>query len=299
MTNPFHSPLTACVAGWLHRRLSPDALDFFHAASAEISGGASARRRAQLFALASRHARSSAALALDAGELRALHAAGCVCFPTRWSELDALRIALLLASPDLLDASFALAYEHAFCFADHGEACALYRALPLLPDGGRFVARAGEGCRSNMRTVFEAVACDSPYPATHFDDVSWRQLVIKAVFIDVPLWRIVGLDARLSADLARMALDLVDERRSAGRSVPPQIWLCLGPHAGERGLEALHEEALLGSVEGQRGALLGLGRAGALSDNANWLAGLFEKHAHFLSEARARGFTQDALQLLH
>ncbi|MFD1559647.1 hypothetical protein ACFSHT_29080 [Paraburkholderia silviterrae] len=76
MTNPFHSPLTACIAAWLHTRLPPDSLDFFCAASAEISEGASAQRRAQLFALASRHTRTSTALALDAEELRTLHAAG-------------------------------------------------------------------------------------------------------------------------------------------------------------------------------------------------------------------------------
>jgi hypothetical protein len=41
-----------------------------------------------------------------------------------------------------------------------------------------------------------------------------------------------GLDERLSGELARMALDLADERRSAGRPVNPLLWLCLGAHGG-------------------------------------------------------------------
>ena len=57
-----------------------------------------------------------------------------------------------------------------------------------------------------MLTVFEANACDTPYPATHLDDLAWRQLVIKALFVGAPLWRVYGLDKRLDAELARMAM---------------------------------------------------------------------------------------------
>jgi hypothetical protein len=113
-----------------------------------------------------------------------------------------------------------------------------------------------------MQSVFESIACDNPYPVRCFDDGTWRQLVIKAVFIEAPLWRVYGLDSRLSPELARMALDLAEERRSAGRPVQPALWLCLGEYAGERGISALLKEFAAANGKGRGAAVLALARAG-------------------------------------
>ena len=67
-----------------------------------------------------------------------------------------------------------------------------------------------------------------------------------------------------------MALDLADERRSAGRAIPPELWLCLGTHGGERALAALENELAGGGSTAEAGAArlerraaaLGLARAG-------------------------------------
>ena len=61
-----------------------------------------------------------------------------------------------------------------------------------------------------------------------------------------------------------MALDLADERRSAGRSVQHELWLCLGMHAGERGVTALELELSPDNQDsrGRRAAAYGLARAG-------------------------------------
>lgn len=190
--------------------------------------------------------------------------------PTHWTALEAARVHLILSRMDLELESGAKAVESAFRFADEGELCALYRSLAHLPGGKRFVWRAAEGCRTNMASVFAADVLDTPYPAEHFDAVPFNQAVIKALFVGVPLSRLWCLDRRMSADLARMALDLADERRSAGREISPDLWLCLGTFSGERGLAALEleiarapkltdEEALFGP----RAAVLALGRAGA------------------------------------
>ena len=87
---------------------------------------------------------------------------------------------------------------------------------------------------------------------------------IKCIFIEAPLWRLYGLDDRLTPDLARMALDLAEERRSAHRPVQPELWLCLGPHAGERGLASLLQEldSANSNTLGRQAAALALGRAG-------------------------------------
>ncbi|CAB3806302.1 hypothetical protein LMG28688_06329 [Paraburkholderia caffeinitolerans] len=286
------------LSALLGAHLSHEANTFRSSAMNEIRNGVSMQRLAQLLALASRHARAGVPLALTPDELHPLNIGVPGWNPAQWSLLETLRIALLLASPDRESDAFPAAFQHCFQFADHGESCALYRALPLLPRGERFVWRAREGCRSNMRSLFEAVALDSPYPAQHFDDVAWRQLVIKAVFIDAPLWRVDGLDRRLSPELARMALDLADERRSAGRAVSPQTWLCLGPYAGERGLRALQKELAEGDEQGKRGALLAIARAGALTTERHWLRTAFNTHTPFIEQARQDGFTQRTFRFL-
>ena len=48
-------------------------------------------------------------------------------------------------------------------------------------------------------------------------------MVLKAVFVGLPLERIVGLEQRLTAELSRMALDYASERRAAGRPVPGDL----------------------------------------------------------------------------
>ena len=183
--------------------------------------------------------------------------------PERWTLLETGRVTLVLEHPGRDDERVERALEEAFRYSEVGEQCALYRSLALLPDPARFAWRAGEGARSNMRSVFEAACCDTPYAALHLDDVAWRAVAIKALFIGAPLWRVPGVDGRIDAELARVALDLADERRSAGRAVFPELWMCLGTQGGVRGCASLEAELEAGEARGRAGAALGLARAAA------------------------------------
>jgi hypothetical protein len=211
----------------LEARLTPSALAWHRSTLSEIADGVSEARFCALFSLASRHAQRSA-LAPTSSDLESAQRILEGWNPERWNVLEALRVTLLLAHRDLGGDAGPVVIDEAFRYADEGESWGVWRA--------------GEGCRSNMRSLFEAAALDTPFPALHFDDLAWRQCVIKCLFIGAPLWRLWGLDTRLSSELARMALDLADERRSAARAVPHELWLCLGPYGGARGLEALERE---------------------------------------------------------
>lgn len=250
-----------CLMGLLEPRLDAQAAEYLGRQLEEVRAGLSDTRFAALLSRASRFS-PRAPLAPSDEECAAAGSALEGWNPERWLILEAWRVALVLARPDLAELSAQLAIEEAFRFADEGEARALYRCLAHLPAPERFAWRAGEGCRTNIVPVFEAVACDTPYAFRHFDDLAWNQLAIKAVFIDAPLWRVFGLDQRLSAELARMALDLVDERRSAGRAVQHELWLCLGEHGGARGRDALLQELEHGPEVGRRAAAVALVRAG-------------------------------------
>jgi hypothetical protein len=136
---------------------------------------------------------------------------------------EAARIALIVDS-DVDPQSLGDLFSH----GDNDERRAILRALPELRDPARFVPLAVEACRTSVLSVFEAIACDNPFPAEHFADASFNQMVLKALFVGVSLERVVGLRTRLSPDLARMARDYAAERRAAGRSIPPDLGLIGG-----------------------------------------------------------------------
>ena len=123
-----------------------------------------------------------------------------------------------------------LAPAELWAHGDNRERQAVLKALPLLPEPAAFVELAIEACRTNVLTIFEAIACENPYPAAHFPELHYNQLVLKAAFMGVALARIVGLAARKNAELARMAADYAAERRAAGRPVPDDLAFILeGP----------------------------------------------------------------------
>lgn len=164
---------------------------------------------------------------LAAEDHEALCSAG-IPAPERWGLDDLARAALLLQALGLLPAE-----EHAgfvrglYLRGDYREQAAVLRALMLLPEPARFLDMAVNACRTNVLDVFEAIACENPYPARYFPDPSFNQLVLKALFVGVPLGRIVGLAERNSGELRRMAQDYASERRAAGRPVPADIGLVL------------------------------------------------------------------------
>jgi hypothetical protein len=134
------------------------------------------------------------------------------------------RVALLLRAGEALDASsYHALVEDCYSRGDLREKQAVLRALPLVPEPERFVPLAVEACRTHIQPVFEAIACENPYPATYFPELNFNQMVLKALFIGVALDRVLDLEARVTPELGRMAEDYASERRAAGRSVPSDI----------------------------------------------------------------------------
>ncbi len=144
--------------------------------------------------------------------------------PEAWSLACTLRVGLLASACTALDSRDHLPLlKEAYAKGDNGERIAVLRALALLPDPRRFVEIATEACRTHVQDVFEAIACDNPFPEHYFPDQSYNQLVIKALFTEVPLARVQGLRARRNAELYRMARDYEAERRAAARPVSTDL----------------------------------------------------------------------------
>lgn len=153
--------------------------------------------------------------------------------PGHWNLLRAARVYLLLQYPHDNRDKWLATLNRLFETADLHEQEALYAALPLLPHPEHLKLRAAEGLRTNITSVFDAVALLNPYPAEYLDEPAWNQLVLKAVFLQRPLFQIHRADSRANLTLARTLVEYAHERWAAGRTVTPELWRFVGPFLGE------------------------------------------------------------------
>jgi hypothetical protein len=218
------------IRGWLDARLAPEQLAWLDEQVQRIASGGSAPALAAAIGLAPRRL-GKAALDLIATEREAGRRLVDGLDTTGWSVDQAARMLFLLASFDGDERAFAGRLEALLRSGEIGEHIALYRGLPLYPAPELLLPLAGEGVRSAVLPVFEAVAHRSPFPAAHFPEPMWNQMVVKALFIESRLAPIQGLDERRNPELARMLVDYARERWAARRSVSPELWRCVGPFA--------------------------------------------------------------------
>ncbi len=216
------------LTDWLVQRLSVAEFSAFSIELAAIAAGAPDRQLFKLFSLLPRRVgKADLALSLADRERAATLCPGWN--PREWSVDQAARALLLLSLPQTDAGQVKARFEQLFTTAGLQELIALHQTLPLLPHPDRYRFWADEGIRSHMTGVFNAIALNNPYPATHFDTAAWNQLILKTIFIDSPLDPIYGLDDRANPTLAGMLIDYVHERWAAHRRVTPEIWRLIGP----------------------------------------------------------------------
>lgn len=144
--------------------------------------------------------------------------------------LQTVRTYLLLMLPANNMESYKENLSRLFETADIDEQVTLYKALSLLPFAEVWVERAKEGIRTNITDVFDAIALDNSYPSNFLSQEAWNQMVLKAVFMQRPLFRIYGADKRANPELAEMLIDFAHERWAANRKVMPELWRFVGPY---------------------------------------------------------------------
>jgi hypothetical protein len=250
---------------WISRATDDHGAAWFRGAIEANSRTTNDRALGMAIGLAPRRL-GKAPLVLGADDLARAKALRHGLDPGGWTVDQLARIALMAASYRD-DASFAERLDRFCATAEINELIAMYLGLPVYPAANLIAPRAHEAIRSGMKPVFEAVAHRNPYPCEAFAEDDWNQMVVKAVFIESPLWPIHGLDERGNPHLARMLVALASERRAAGRPISHEIWRCIAPHADAEAIAAMTHTWATGVENGRLAITLALKPAPDLTAN--------------------------------
>ncbi|SHM38622.1 hypothetical protein SAMN04488057_101284 [Cyclobacterium lianum] len=237
----------------LTRNSSAESMRWLEDQVARIKGAKGDMKLFLAFSQASRHF-SRERLGLTASDQSAAHEIRPGFQPGFWTVMQTARTLLVLEALTEENADWVPTLDKLFESADMNELEALYAALPLYPFPEKFKKRAAEGIRTNITSVFDAVALNNPYPSEFLDEPAWNQLLLKAIFMQRPLYRITGADTRANVNLARTLVDYVHERWSAGRNVVPELWRFVHPFADEE-IIGLFEKVLQQGGELERQAV--------------------------------------------
>lgn len=118
--------------------------------------------------------------------------------------------------------------------ADKNEHATFLKYLILLPNSENYLSVAVDAIRTNIVTVFDAIALNNPYPGQFFSDDQWNQMYLKAAFIERDLGKIMHIDERANKELSHIISDYAHERWAASREIEPRIWRPVGPFIDDR-----------------------------------------------------------------
>lgn len=138
------------------------------------------------------------------------------------------RVWLLLQLDPSEKTAYVNSIESLFRSAEMNELVALYSSLPVLAYPDAWKHRCTEGIRNNIGMVLESVMCENPYPSENLDEGAWNQLVLKALFTEKPIHKIIGIEERANQPLANTISDYAHERWAAHRTILPQLWRSVG-----------------------------------------------------------------------
>ncbi len=207
---------------WLARKMSAEAARWFDTEIDHQSHSVDERRLGIALGLVGRRV-GRADLSLSAADLAAAQALRDRWRPQGWRTDEAARVALMLATWRGDEESFAARVDRLCITGELTEHVACLKGFAVFPAPGRLLGRAREAVRSSVQPVFEAIACENPYPSDHFDEAAYNQMVVKCVFSGAPIATIVGLDQRRNDNLLHMLRDFISERHAAGRTVPDAV----------------------------------------------------------------------------
>lgn len=225
---------TNCVLS----KLSPEEQDWLNSKTATVKE--SVRKFPVFFSQASRFIANEVP-EWNANEIQELHGIYPGFGNTDWTKRDLARTVLVCALDANKDAQVLRGF---FEIAEMRELVALYKSLFLLDNAADFTSQVKEGVRTNMVNVFDAICLGNPFAAAYLEDPAWNQLVLKAIFMERPLYKIQNIDQRRNKELANMLQDYIQERWAAKRTVSPEVWRLVNQYLREDVKQLILEKEL-------------------------------------------------------
>jgi len=102
--------------------------------------------------------------------------------PESWTTQQLVRVFILLHFKPQNEKKYTNTLNDFFETAEINELAALYSSLFFLHYPEHWLLHAKEAVRSNMGTVFDAIAFNNPYPFHYFYDQSLNHLILKTIF---------------------------------------------------------------------------------------------------------------------
>lgn len=283
------SALDSTILEWLSNRLEQEQFDKIYSIYSSLKDDAEDWEVFSSFSGVPRYTGKDE-LYLSTDEVRQAETIRGGWNPIHWSLDELGRTLLVSALANRSKESFFDKLEKLFVSSDMGEAKALYQSLPVLPYPKDLTDRAAEGVRSNITSVFNAVAQRNPFPADYMNTDAWNQIVLKSLFVESPLYLIYGIDRRANRTLANILVEFAHERWSAGREVSPELWRPVGPFIDENNIEEIQKVLNHDNEIHRQAAILGL------SDSESSVAKkTLQKHTDVLKTVQENSITWNTI----
>ena len=160
-----------------------------------------------------------------------------------WSLGDISRVLLILHAINLSKVNEISVIETCYRQGDESERISITKGLMFFKNPAALKEIALESGRTNSKIMLAALALNNYYPQYHYTDHEFNQMVLKCLFVGIPIEHVLGLPNRANKDLSRMCEDYIRERQSAYRKLPEDIWLAVAPFGSDGCINLMMEFA--------------------------------------------------------
>ena len=172
-----------------------------------------------------------------------------------WLLDEACRLTLLL---DLDLGSNMEVIKKLLSMADIKEQIIIYKSIQYFDNAVEFSGLVSEGIRTNVISIFDAISLHNSFPTKYLNDLAWNQMVLKAFFMERPIYQIQGIDDRISPILTSTLYEYAKERWSANRLVSPELWRFVKTNINDAIFKCLKQMIIKGSAHEKIAAIKAL-----------------------------------------
>tara|TARA_X000001036_G_scaffold423846_1_gene448276 strand:+ start:1654 stop:2541 length:888 start_codon:yes stop_codon:yes gene_type:complete len=205
-------------------------------------------------------------LQLSLAQIKTVHLTHAEFNIENWTLDQLCRLSLLMYYPLLTVQNI----TKLISVADNLEQITIFKSIPYLKNADQYAHIVVNGLRTNIVDVFDAIALKNSYPAKHFSQDQWNQMVLKAIFMERPIYHIKDIDERKNEKLAHILFNYALERWAASRRVTPELWRMIRGYLTEAQFFEMKKQ-MVEPIKSHQKAMLKLIQESNLNVAQQWL----------------------------